>query len=60
MEFEVDGITVKIINPEAIPIAQKRIAELIIEMTEKKIAERDKNEIRQRECKSNCKNKRNE
>ncbi|MFT8347743.1 hypothetical protein [Clostridium saccharoperbutylacetonicum] len=37
MEFKVDDITVEIINPEAIPIAQRKIAELIMKMARKEI-----------------------
>ena len=42
MEFKVDDITVRIINPEAIPIARRRIAELIMEMARKEIEEESK------------------
>lgn len=44
MEFKVDNITVEIVNPEAIPIAQKKIAELIMKMARKEIEEESKKE----------------
>ncbi|AGF59448.1 hypothetical protein B0P06_002213 [Clostridium saccharoperbutylacetonicum] len=44
MEFKVGTVTVEIINPEAIPIAQRKIAELIMEMARKEIEEESKKE----------------
>ncbi|MFT8352171.1 hypothetical protein [Clostridium saccharoperbutylacetonicum] len=44
MEFKVGTTTVIIANPEAIPIAQRKIAELIMEMARKRIEEESKKE----------------
>lgn len=45
IQFKVGTVTVEIVNPECIPLAQKRIADLIIRMTKEDIEKRDKEEV---------------
>lgn len=45
VQFKVGTATVEIVNPECIPLAQKRIADLVIRMTKEDIEKREKERI---------------